>query len=245
MIQVFKKKFITLLLLASLSPTNCHAESCVILLHGLARTAASMNKLMKQLQTSGFHVLNLDYPSRKKTVEILAENVITRGLAGCQRARAYPVNFVTHSLGGILVRQYYSQHSSVGLGRVVMLGPPNKGSEVVDAIKHLPGFELLNGPAGMQLGTGEFELPKSLCPVNFELGVIAGTQSINLILSLYLPNPDDGKVSMESTRVEGMCGFVALPVTHPFIMKNEQVIKETIAFLKTGRFVSEHAHSSC
>jgi hypothetical protein len=117
-----------------------------------------------------------------------------------------------------------------------MLGPPNQGSEVVDNLKNTPGFELLNGPAGMQLGTRTTDIPKTLGPANFELGVIAGTQSINLILSSFLPNPDDGKVSVESTKVDGMHDFVALPTTHPFMMKNDAVINQTVYFLKHGKF---------
>ena len=120
-----------------------------------------------------------------------------------------------------------------------MLGPPNKGSEVVDKLKYIPGFKFLNGPAGMRLGTGSEDIPKSLGPVNFELGVIAGTKSINLILSYYLPNPNDGKVSVESAKIDGMCEFVTLPTTHPFMMKNKLVIKEVIHFLKQGKFKSE------
>ena len=149
---------------------------------------------------------------------------------------AYPINFVTHSLGGILVRQYYKIHAPEDVKRVVMLGPPNKGSEIVDKLKNVPGFELLNGPAGMQLGTADEDVPKRLGPVNFELGIIAGTQTINFLLSTLLPNPDDGKVSIENTKVEGMRGFVSLPTTHPFMMKNEQVIEHVLYFLKYGKF---------
>ena len=126
-----------------------------------------------------------------------------------------------------------------------MLGPPNKGSEVVDKIKDLPGYELINGPAGMQLGTGVDDLPKSLGPVNFELGIIAGTKSINLILSTFIPTTNDGKVSVESAQVEGMCSFIALPTTHPFMMKNNDVIGEVIHFLKHGKFESKSAVTRC
>jgi len=119
-------------------------------------------------------------------VRALAEGAIPKGLKECREAGASPVNFVTHSLGGILVRQYYSQHSPEQVHRVVMLGPPNQGSAVVDNLKNVPGFDLLNGPAGRQLGTGENSVPDDLGPVNFETGIIAGTESINLILSTFL-----------------------------------------------------------
>jgi len=231
-----------LLAVVSLSfPAHTFASECVILLHGLLRTANSMVKLEKELEKNGFHVANIDYPSRKDPVEELANVAVAAGLDQCAEAEASPVNFVTHSLGGILVRQYYSHHDPANVHRVVMLGPPNQGSEVVDNLKDVPGFELLNGPAGMQLGTDQDGIPGELGPVNFEVGIIAGTRSINWILSTVLPNPDDGKVSVVSTQVEGMCGFVALPVTHPFLMRNDAVISEAITFLKSGRFISETA----
>jgi len=107
-------------------------------------------------------------------VRALAEGAIPKGLKECREAGASPVNFVTHSLGGILVRQYYSQHSPEQVHRVVMLGPPNQGSAVVDNLKNVPGFDLLNGPAGRQLGTGENSVPDDLGPVNFETGNYCG-----------------------------------------------------------------------
>ena len=220
--------------------TQAISSECVILLHGLARTSNSMAKLGERLSSDGYYVVNIDYPSRKKTVTELSEIAINEGLQKCQDKHAKPINFVTHSLGGILVRQYMKDHKHVDIGRVVMLGPPNKGSEVVDNLKNVPGFKLMNGPAGMQLGTGAADVPKSLGPVNFELGIIAGSQSINLILSSFLPNPDDGKVSAESTKIEGMCGFIILPTTHPFMMKNNRVITEVINFLRQGEFKSQN-----
>ncbi|MDH5544990.1 MAG: alpha/beta hydrolase [Gammaproteobacteria bacterium] len=216
------------------------ASECVVLLHGLARTADSMKTMEARLSAEAFIVQNIDYPSRKHTVDELAEIAVGEGINKCESNATTKINFVTHSLGGILVRVYLKKHEREDIGRVVMLGPPNKGSEVVDNLKNAPGFELLNGPAGMQLGTGENDVPKSLGPVNFELGVIAGTQSINLILSAFLPNPDDGKVSVEATKVEGMEDFIVLPATHPFLMNNEAVIEQTVYFLKNGKFKKEN-----
>jgi len=232
-----------LLLCGAYTPLSW-ADECVILLHGLARSASSMDELATKLTARGYYVANIDYPSREKPISELSAIAVSAGLEACAHHQATPVNFVTHSLGGILVRHYYQQRSTAEVKRVVMLGPPNHGSEVVDNLKELPGYELLNGPAGMELGTGEDALPNRLGGVRFDLGVIAGTQSINPILSSFLPNPNDGKVSVESTRVEGMCGFVALPVTHTFLMRNHQVIAEVIHYLETGRFASPLAEEA-
>ena len=221
------------------------SSECVILLHGLARSPDSMNALGKKLEQSGYRVANIGYPSRQMNIEQLAEFAVKAGIAQCATLDASPLNFVTHSLGGILVRQYYSSHQPENIKRVVMLGPPNNGSEVVDRMKNIPGYALLNGPAGMQLGTDSDSTPIKLGPVNFELGVIAGTRSINLILSSLLPNPDDGKVSVASAKIEGMCGFITLPTTHPFMMKSEPVMAQVISFLRNGRFNGEKAMANC
>ncbi|MEM7281942.1 MAG: alpha/beta hydrolase [Pseudomonadota bacterium] len=209
-------------------------QSCVLLLHGLARSARSMKKLAKHLESEGYQAINLDYPSRAETIQELARKTISNGLTQC--TDGYTVNFVTHSLGGILVRQYLSKQQIPSLGRVVMLGPPNKGSQVVDRLKDVSGFGFVNGLAGGQLGTGEDSIPNQLGAANFEVGIIAGTRTINPILSLMLPNPDDGKVSVANTKLEGMSDHLTLPVSHPFLMKNKHAIRQVTYFLDHGRF---------
>jgi pimeloyl-ACP methyl ester carboxylesterase len=212
------------------------AGECVVLLHGLARTRRSMLRLEKILKSRGYDVVNINYPSRHMTIDDLAEVVIGQCLAICKSRACKSINFVTHSMGGILVRYYFQHHKIEGLNRVVMLGPPNKGSEAVDRLKNFPGFSWLNGPAGSQLGTTDYDIPKKLGAVNFELGVIAGIRSINLLLSTFLPGQDDGKVSVESTKIDGMKDFIPLPCTHTFMMRNPEVIHQVIHFLEFGQF---------
>lgn len=217
-------------------------KECVILLHGLARTSESMVPLATQLQAQGYRVVNINYPSREFPIATLAQKAIPPALAQCRAGAAQKIHFVTHSLGGILLRQYLHTHTIPELTRVVMLAPPNKGSEIVDHLKDLPPFAWLNGPAGGELGTDASALPRRLGAVDFDLGVIAGTTSINLLLSLYLPNPDDGKVSVESTKIDGMRDFIALPVSHPFIMKDKTTIAQVIHFLTQGKFLHTPDH---
>lgn len=210
---------------------------CVILLHGLARSSGSMEKIQINLEKEGFLVANVNYPSTKHPIEKLAKMAVSDGLKSCNNYRSDKIHFVTHSLGGILVRQFMAEKSKVhNIHRVVMLGPPNQGSEVVDHLKDIPIFNWVNGPTGKQLGTEKTDTPKSLGPVMFELGVIAGTHTVNLILSTYLPKPNDGKVSVEATKVAGMKDFIALPTTHTFMMRNRAVIHQTLFFLKNGVF---------
>jgi pimeloyl-ACP methyl ester carboxylesterase len=224
-------------LVALFAPASVYAADCVILLHGLARTARSMSPMEDALASAGYFVANIDYPSRKYPVEQLALPAIEAGLAECATHHAESVHFVTHSMGGILVRYYLLDHEVAALGRVVMLAPPNQGSQVVDNLKNVPGFDFVNGPAGLQLGTDARALPARLGAVSYPVGIIAGTESVNPILSQFLPNPDDGKVSLENTKVEGMSDFVAINATHPFIMRNKEAVRQTLSFLAIGSFV--------
>jgi len=230
----------TIILLMSFNSYS-NSSDCVVLLHGLARTAAAMETMDQALTDAGYFTVNVDYPSRQHNVETLATMAIPPALAKCRAEKAPVIHFVTHSMGGILLRQYTKDNKIAGLGRVVMMGPPNQGSQVVDKLKNVPGFEAFNGPAGMQLGTAADDLPKRLGAVKFELGVIAGTSSINLLLSNYLPNPDDGKVSLENTKVAGMCALVSVSVSHPFLMKRKKVITQVLHFLQNGNFTGERA----
>jgi hypothetical protein len=215
------------------------AAECVILLHGLIRTASSMEPMQEALAEAGFETINVDYPSRDFPIEQLAPPAIGEGLAGCRATDGVEtVHFVTHSLGGILVRQYLSESDIPELGRVVMLAPPNQGSKAADELRDMPGFAWMNGPAGAQLGKGEGSVPLALGPAEFELGIIAGTGTIDPIGSAVLDDPDDGKVSVEDTKLEGMSDFVVVDHSHAMIMRMPRTIELTIRFLKTGRFES-------
>lgn len=228
-------------MLVMLTAGQTYAQEGVILLHGLCRTKSSMANMEKALQAAGFIVENIEYPSRTAGIDQLADATISNALARATFRNCRRIHFVTHSLGGILVRSYFSRHTNPRLGRVVMLGPPNQGSEVVDNLGSWWMFRKLNGPAGNQLGTGTNSTPNRLGPVNFELGVIAGDRSINWINSLMIHNRDDGKVSIERTRVQGMKEHLVVHVSHPYLMKREKVIEPTIRFLQTGSFSNNPA----
>ena len=228
---------IVISMVAPVSTTYAADEApLVVLLHGLARSDSSFKKMEKSLQEEGYKTCNVSYPSTKYPIEELVADFVLPEINKCLKEGVKTISFVTHSMGGILVRYIATQNIDFKIGRTVMLSPPNKGSEVVDALGGLWLFKAINGPAGLQLSTSNESLPNSLGKANFDLGIITGNQSINLILSSIIEGVDDGKVSVESAKLEGMKDFLVVEATHPFIMKNKIVIEQTKYFLKNSEF---------
>lgn len=207
----------------------------IVLLHGLGRTAKSMAYMEERLMAAGYTVYNYDYESRKNEIRYLVDD-LQKYLEVCCLREGTSLHFVTHSLGGILIRALLAEKRPDNLGRVVMLSPPNKGSEAADYIRDYSLFTNILGPASMQLGTDPESIPNQLGPAYFELGIIAGDRTIDPISSWIIPGKDDGKVAVERTKLEGMTDFLVIPVSHAYIMQNPEVVDEVIHFLQQGKF---------
>lgn len=210
--------------------------ACVVLLHGLWRSALSMKALQWRLEESGYQVVNQTYPSRSYSVQQLAAMAVEQGLSACQASGFDRVDFVTHSLGGILVREYVEHQDIPGLHRVVMLAPPNGGSQLADYADSTPVLQALMPQAVAQLGTSDESVPRRLGRVTFELGVIAGTSTYMSFLPGLPDGPTDGTVAVAETIVPGMMDFLELPVGHTFMMWDDEVISQTMYFLEHGFF---------
>lgn len=209
-------------------------QEYVVLLHGIVRTYRCMRPLEKALMKAGFHVVNIDYPARKQNVQKTADDVYKLISPLCN-IQNITIHFVTHSMGGLVIRQLLNQYSITNIDKIVMLGPPNQGSEVADFLKNNFLYQKVYGPAGQQLTTSkakEDPFPR----INLRIGVIAGTKCLDPFCYFLLPKPHDGKVTVESTKIENMQDHIQLPVTHSFMMYNKNVISQTLQFLRKGHF---------
>jgi pimeloyl-ACP methyl ester carboxylesterase len=210
----------------------------VVLLHGISRTARSFRKMLAAIEAEGYATLNLGYASRSKALQTLAEDIhpaIERFAESIEGS----VHFVCHSMGGLLARVYLARYRPKRLGRVVMLGTPNGGSEIADRLKNFGAYRAFFGPAGQQLGTQRDADIDALLPrIDYPVGVIAGNRSIYPIAAVMLPKPHDGRVSVENTRLDGMADHVVIGASHPWLVRNDEAIAQTIAFLGDGRFKS-------
>lgn len=208
----------------------------VVLLHGILRRAASMRRLEQELAAEGYNVLNLDYPSRRESLSDIVAG-LHDPIAAFEAGLGGQLHFVTHSMGGLVARAYLRRFRPPRLGRVVMLAPPNEGSEIADLLQRNWLYRSAFGPAGGQLATRRSEaLCDLLGEVDYPLGVIAGDRSLYVFASMVLPGANDGRVSVERTRVAGMSDHIVLHTSHPLIMRDPEATAQTIHFLRNGRF---------
>jgi len=204
----------------------------------MARSHRAMTEMEEGLNAAGYCTVNLDYPSTDLSIEEIAATSLPKAIESCNHFNPSAIHFVTHSLGGIIVRQLLATSRPQNLGKVVMLSPPNRGSTATDTLKEWWFYDWLNGPAGQQLSTDSHSLPNRLGPAEFPLGIITGDRHafFDFWLSKIIPGPDDGKVGVEQAKLAGMTDFLVVHESHPFIMNAPDVVAQTCFFLKNGRF---------
>ena len=206
----------------------------VLLLHGIARTSRHMDRLAQALRQQGYRVINLDYPSRQQLIEDLSVFVVDALTAAVPDAGTMHV--VGYSMGGLVARGLIRWHRPENLGRVVQLAVPNCGSEVADLLQNRWLYQEFFGRAGQQLVTTDDCHVGWLGGVDYDLGIIAGNSSIDPASSWVIDGPDDGKVAVRRTRLDGASDHIVLSANHTFFPQTDAVITQTIHFLQHGSF---------
>lgn len=207
----------------------------VIILHGIARSSSHMEPVELYLQSNGYEVFNLDYKSTDYKLEKLVDDTF-KDIEGRLTDKSKKVNFVGYSMGCLLTRGILTRYKFNNLGRVVFLAPPSKGSEIADFLKDNWLYKYFYGPAGQQLTTDQSAIKPLLGNIYYELGIIAGDRTIDPISSFIIPGDDDGKVSVERTKIEGAKDHIVVHSSHTFFPSNDDALMQTLYFLQNGRF---------
>jgi len=209
----------------------------VILLDGIGPKFRHLDRMINTLAEPGRRVLLIDYPSTRGRIEALVERELAPAIDRAEINAGQPLHFVTFSMGGIMARTYLRDYTPENLGRVVHIAPPNHGSEVADWLKKVPLFRWGFGQSGQQLTTAANSLPNTLGPAHYEPGVIAGCKSLDPWFGwMFKGQPHDGKVSVESAKLDGMADFAVVPSTHYTIMNHRRTLELTKQFLQDGKF---------
>jgi pimeloyl-ACP methyl ester carboxylesterase len=216
---------------------KANAKDYVVLLHGISRDASIMKKLEWFLEPLGYIPFNLSYPSMDFPVDELSTQ-IWKGIQEACPDPSKKIHFVVHSLGALITRFILSQHSIPNLGRVVMIAPPNHGTEVSDFLSRFNWYKKKFGPAGMELVTGASGIASQLPQkVDYDLGIIAGNRTVDPLFTWFiLPSPGDGKVTIESTKLDGMRDHIIVPASHPHITNKAITAYQVAYYLKFGKF---------
>ncbi len=214
-----------------------NSSECISLLHGMGRSKNLMKEVEKYFLKQGYKVLNIDYPSTTKSIEFLANTFLDNIISTQIGLSIKKIHFVTHSLGGIIVRMYLQTHNLTKGSKIVMLAPPNHGSEVTDFIKNNMFYKYTTGEAGQRLTTNSTSLPHQLAELPYDIGIIAGNKTLEPWFSLLFDGENDGKVSVKSTHLKEMKDFIVVPHAHTFIMSFNKVHRQIHNFLKHGVFI--------
>ncbi len=209
-------------------------SSVVFLLHGLGKGPLDMTPMEMTLLHHGWEVVNWRYNSTQKTIDELATDLAAALVPYADRR----VDFVGHSMGGIVVRTYLQRYHPTNAGRLVMIGSPNHGATIAGMLGDFMAFRLMLGPAGQQLRRDSRFLAE-LGPPTCEFGIIAGGKGDGVGILKLLPGDNDGIVEVESTRLPGAADFVLVPYVHASLPMMPRVVRETEYFLRTGKFAHD------
>ncbi len=217
---------------------NENSKQHIVLLHGITKTAKNMKNIEQFFSALGYTVHNFTYPSMKFSIEDIVLDTIEPKIKEISK-EAETLHFVTHSMGGIVLRQYLQTCKLSNIGKIVMLAPPNQGSEVTDFFKNLRIYKWIYGPAGQQLGTAKSD--KAICvklkDTGHNIGIIAGNWSFEFWFHwLFNKQEHDGKVSISSTKLKNMADHITVKLSHRNIVKSQYVCKLILRFLKNGNF---------
>jgi pimeloyl-ACP methyl ester carboxylesterase len=204
----------------------------VVLVHGIGRSSKSFRAMRSRLSEAGYQVFGFDYPSTRVSIDEAAQ-YLQSAIASLEGLAE--INFVAHSMGGLVVRAYLARERDERIGRLVMIGVPNLGADLADRLRNVMLYKAVLGPAGQELVTDELGLIPTLPVPDFEFAVIAGGRGTLQGYNPLIPGDDDGTVSVSCTRLPGAADFAVVNGLHTFLMNHPETVDQAVRFLSTGR----------
>ncbi len=245
--KLFKTLFITFFLalmsacqttpssVSSAQVERVHNE-CVVLVHGLWRSAWAMRSIANDLDEYGYQTVSVSYPSTEMSIPEIAERFIPPAVDQCAQSGAHKIHIVSHSMGGVVARQYLQTNQLPDGSKVVMLSPPNQGSELSERFGDDAWYHYFVGPAGVSLSKKEGGIIPSLKAIDESVGIIAAYRSWSVWPSEWLPKPNDGTVSVESMKLPEMDDFILINSGHATMRFSSEIQAQIRSFIQTGRF---------
>ncbi|MCC2646219.1 MAG: alpha/beta fold hydrolase [Rickettsiaceae bacterium] len=217
-------------------PSCFAAQECVVLLHGYGRSSKSMRSIESLLVSHNYKVINIDYPSRQFNLTDITHKKVKPLIVECLN-KEEKIHFVGYSMGGVITKHFIETHQVPNLGNVVFIASPIKGSDISAKLSKNSFFRLIFGPAAADLST-ESDFVKSLKEeIFYPLGIITASISHNPLTSLFLlPGPNDGTVTLASTRIKGIADHIIINANHNSIINLEETHKQVLSFLKNRSF---------
>ena len=240
--------FLVSMLLASCATNSMHSDSalsisnapegkeCVVLVHGLWRSGFAMRSIANDLEDHGYQTVSVDYPSTQNEIPELVQNYLIGGYDECVQTGAEKIHLVSHSMGGILIRHFLQDFTLPIGSRVVMLSPPNQGSELSERFGDTWWYQWAVGPAGVSLSSKQQGIITQLAEIDEPVGIIAAYRDWSLWPDEWLPQPNDGTVSVESMKLAEMDDFILVNSGHAMMRFNDEVQGQIRQFLALGKF---------
>jgi hypothetical protein len=202
-------------------------DATIVLLHGQGRTRLSMLVLGKRFRSVGYQTLNFPYNQTIHSLDEISGQLVE--FIG-QKMKTSDYHLIGHSLGNVIIRNAFRKDYPAGLGKIVMLAPPNQPAHLAKRLKKNLIYRVFTGDSGQKLSEEKFyrDLPIPTVP----FGVIAGDKGQSLTFS----EPNDGVVTVGSTKLKGMADWILLHHGHTFIMNCKDTFEHCVRFIESGRF---------
>ena len=241
-----KKYLLIILYLVLISQVNCSsnryikeegAEELVVLIHGIRDKPYIMWKLEQGLSKSGYSIMNLHYPSVKADMDSIVSLVHSRLAPRLQDYQK--INFVTHSLGGIVMRAYLHKHKQSNFQRLVMIAPPNKGAIMAERFEDFFIYKWIYGQTGQKLGKDSTDYWQQIPPPSIDFGIIAGGLGNDKGFNPLIPGDDDGTVGVAETKIAGAQDFIVIPGLHTSLLWQNRTLEQVLYFLEYNHFKNQ------